>query len=84
MLKLIPENLLPADFVRLTKKIIHTSMVAGQFGMTKPLHGFCELEVDPRSFYHTSMLIPESEGLFRGNVPLDIVAMSAIAPYQRA
>jgi hypothetical protein len=80
LLKLITENLLPADFVRLTKKIIHTSMVAGQFGMTKPLNGFCELTVDPRSFYHTSMLIPESEGLFRGNVPLDIVAMSAIAP----
>ncbi len=80
LLKLIPENLLPPDFVRLTKKIIHTSMVAAQIGMTKPLHEFCELEVDPRSFYHTSMLIPESEGLFRGNVPLDIVAMSAIAP----
>jgi len=80
LLKLIPENLLPAEFVRLTKRIIHTSMVAGQFGMTKPLHEFCELEVDPRSFYHTSMLIPESEGLFRGHVPLDIVAMSAMAP----
>jgi phytoene dehydrogenase-like protein len=80
LLKLIPENLLPPDFVSLTKKIIHTSMVAAQIGMTKPLHEFCELKVDPRSFYHTSMLIPESEGLFRGNVPLDIVAMSAIAP----
>ncbi len=80
LLKLIPENLMPADFVQLTKKIIHTSMVAGQFAMTKPLNEFCELKVDPRSFYHTSMLIPESEGLFRGNVPLDIVAMSAIAP----
>jgi len=80
LLKLIPENLLPPDFVNLTKKIIHTSMVAAQIGMTKPLHEFCELKVDPRSFYHTSMLIPESEGLFRGNVPLDIVAMSAIAP----
>ena len=80
LLKLIPENLLPSDFVRSTKKIIHTSMVAGQLGMTKRLNGFCELKVDPRSFYHTSMLIPESEGLFRGNVPLDIVAMSAIAP----
>ncbi len=80
LLKLIPEKLLAADFVRLTKKIIHTSMVAGQFGMTKPLSHFCELEVDPRSFYHTSWLIPESEGLFRGNVPLDVVAMSAMAP----
>jgi hypothetical protein len=55
-------------------------MVAGQFGMTKPLSHFCKLEVDPRSFYHTSVLIPESEGLFRGNVPLDVVAMSAMAP----
>ena len=80
LLKLIPENLLPPAFVNLTKKIIHTSMVAAQIGMTRPLHEFCELKVDPRSFYHTSMLIPESEGLFRGNVPLDIVAMSAIAP----
>ncbi|MCJ7829070.1 MAG: FAD-dependent oxidoreductase, partial [Dehalococcoidia bacterium] len=80
LLKILPENLLPADFVKLTKKIIHTSMVAGQFGMTKPLSDFCELEVDPRSFYHTSMLIPESEGLFRGNVPLDIVSMSTMAP----
>ena len=80
LLKLIPENLLPADFGKLTKNIIHTSMVAGQFGMTKPVSAYCELKVDPRSFYHTSMLIPESEGLFRGNVPLDIVAMSAIAP----
>jgi phytoene dehydrogenase-like protein len=80
LLKILPESLLPADFVKLTKNIIHTSMVAGQFGMTKPLSDFCELEVDPRSFYHTSMLIPESEGLFRGNVPLDIVSMSTMAP----
>jgi phytoene dehydrogenase-like protein len=80
LLKILPESVLPAEFVRLTKKIIHTSMVAGQFGMMKPVDAFCELEVDPRSFYHTSMLIPESERLFRGNVPLDIVAMSAIAP----
>jgi len=80
LLKLLPENVLPAEFVRLTKKIIHTSMVAAQFGMTKPVSAFCELDVDPRSFYHTSMLIPESEGQFRGNVPLDVVAMSAIAP----
>src|SRR4030042_6065893 len=80
LLKILPESLLPADFVRLTKKIIHTSMVAAQFGITKPISTFCKLDVDPRSFYHTSMLIPESEGLFRGNVPLDIVAMSAMAP----
>ena len=80
LLKILPESVLPTDFVRLSKKIIHTSMVAGQFGMIKPLNAFCELKVDPRSFYHTSMLIPESEGLFRGNVPLDIVAMSAMAP----
>jgi phytoene dehydrogenase-like protein len=80
LLKLIPEKLLPAEFVRLTKNIIHTSMVAGQFGMSKPLSAFCQLKVDPRSFYHTSWLIPESDGLFRGNVPLDIVPISAIAP----
>ena len=80
LLKILPESLLPADFVRLAQNIIHTSMVAGQFGMTKPLSDFCELEVDTRSFYHTSMLIPESEGLFRGNVPLDIVSMSTMAP----
>jgi phytoene dehydrogenase-like protein len=80
LLKLIPEKLLPEEFVRLTKNIIHTSMVAGQFGMSKPMSAFCELKVDPRSFYHTSWLIPESEGLFRGNVPLDIVPISAIAP----
>jgi phytoene dehydrogenase-like protein len=78
--RILPEKQLPADFVRLSKNIIHTSMVAGQFGMTKPLSDFCELEVDPRSFYHTSMLIPESEGLFRGNVPLDVVSMSTMAP----
>jgi phytoene dehydrogenase-like protein len=80
LLKLIPEKLLPADFVRLTKNVIHTSMVAGQFGLTRPLNDFCELKVDPRSFYHTSMLIPESEGLFRGSVPIDIGTMSTIAP----
>jgi monoamine oxidase len=80
LLKLIPQGLLAQNFVTLAKKIIHTSMVAAQIGMTRPLHEFCEIKVDPRSFYHTSMLIPESEGLFRGNVPLDIIAMSAIAP----
>lgn len=80
LLKILPETVLPAEFVRLSKNIIHTSMVAGQFGMTQAVNTFCELKVDPRSFYHTSMLIPDSEGLFRGNVPLDIVAMSAIAP----
>ncbi len=80
LLKMVPEKLLPADFVRLAKNIIYTSMVAGQFGMTTPLSDFCQIEVDPRSFYHTSMLIPESERLFRGNVPLDIVSMSTIAP----
>jgi phytoene dehydrogenase-like protein len=80
LLKILPENMLPADFVRLTKNIIHTSMVAAQFGMARPLSDFCELDVDPRSFYHTSVLIPESEGLFRGNVPLDIVSMSTMAP----
>jgi len=81
MLKLIPENLLPAEFVRLAKNVIHTSMVAGQFGLKKPLNELCGLDgVDPRSFYHTSMLIPENEGLFRGNVPLDIGNMSTIAP----
>ena len=80
LLQLIPEKLLPEEFVTLTKNIIHTSMVAGQFGMKKPLSDFCKLKVDPRSFFHTSWLIPESEGLFRGNVPLDIVPISAIAP----
>lgn len=80
LLKLIPENLLPNDFVKLTKNIIHTAMVAANIGLTKPLSTFCELEVDPRSFYHTSMLIPEKEGLFRGNVPLDIISLSTIAP----
>jgi len=80
LLNLVPENALPQDFVRLTKRIIHTSMVAGQFGMTKPLHTFCGLDIDPRVFYHTSLLIPESEGLFRGNVPLDIISLSSIAP----
>jgi len=80
LLKIVPENMLPADFVRLSKNIIHTSMVAGQFGMTKPLSAFCKLETDPRSFYHTPILIPESEGLFRGNVPLDLLTTSAIAP----
>ncbi len=77
---LVPENLLPADFVELNKRIIHTAMVAGQLGLTQPLNTFCELDVDPRAFYHTSMLIPEQEGLFRGNVPLDIVSMSNMAP----
>jgi phytoene dehydrogenase-like protein len=80
LLKLIPEQLLPEDLVGLTKKIIHTSMVAAQIGMTKPLYSFCKLEVDPRSFYHTSLLISEKEGLFRGNVPIDVVAPSAMAP----
>ncbi len=80
LLKLLPEDLLPTDFVKLTKKVIHTAMVAAQIGLSKPLNTFCELEVDPRTFYHTSMLIPEKEGLFRGNVPLDIVSMSNIAP----
>jgi len=80
LLNIVPEKVLPQDFVGLTKKIIHTSMVAGQFGMTKPLHAFCGLEIDPRAFYHTSMLIPGSEGLFRGNVPLDIISLSTIAP----
>jgi phytoene dehydrogenase-like protein len=80
LLKIVPEKLLPSDFVKLTKSVIHTSMVAAQFGMTKPLSSFCDVEVDPRSFYHTSMLIPESEGLFQGNVPLDVVSMSTMAP----
>ncbi|MFW9989000.1 MAG: phytoene desaturase family protein [Candidatus Odinarchaeota archaeon] len=80
LLKLIPENLLPDNFVKLTKNVIHTAMVAANIGLTKPLSTFCELEVDPRSFYHTSMLIPENEGLFRGNVPLDIISLSTIAP----
>lgn len=80
LLKLIPENLLPKNFVKLTKRVIHTAMVAAQIGLTKPLNTFCKLEVDPRAFYHTSMLIPESEGMFRGNVPLDVVSMSNMAP----
>jgi phytoene dehydrogenase-like protein len=80
LLKLIPENLLPNNFVKLTKNVIHTAMVAANIGLTKPLSSFCELEVEPRSFYHTSMLIPEKEGLFRGNVPLDIISLSTIAP----
>lgn len=80
LLKLIPERSLPAEFVSLTKKVIHTSMVAAQCGMSKPLHTFCQLEVGPRTFYHTSLLLSEKEGPFRGNVPLDIVATSAMAP----
>lgn len=80
MLKLLPEGALPSDFVELCKRVISTSMIAGQFGLTKPLDAFCEIEVDPRAFYHTSMLIPESEGLFRGNVPLDAGSLSNIAP----
>jgi phytoene dehydrogenase-like protein len=79
LLKLIPEKLLPPEFIRLTKNIIHTSMVAGQIGLRRPLNDFCGLNVDPRCFYHTSMLIPESEG-FRGHVPLDMGMMSNIAP----
>ena len=80
LLKLIPENNLSPEFIRLTKNIIHTAMVAGSFGATRPLSDFCTIKTNPRSFYHTSTLIPESEGLFRGNVPLDILTLSAIAP----
>lgn len=80
LLKLIPESILPEEFVRLTKNIIHTAMVAGQFGTSRPLSDFSTIKTNQRSFYHTSMLIPESEGLFRGNVPLDAVTISAIAP----
>ena len=80
LFKIIPESILPENFVRLTKKIIHTAMVAGMFGMKKPISSFCEIKVNPKSLYHTSVLIPESEGLFQGNIPLDAVAMSAIAP----
>jgi monoamine oxidase len=80
LLKLIPESILPTEFVRLAKNIIHTAMVAGQFGTTRPFSDFSTIKTNPRSFYHTSMLIPESEGLFRGNVPLDALTISAIAP----
>ncbi|MBN1663598.1 MAG: FAD-dependent oxidoreductase [Deltaproteobacteria bacterium] len=80
LLKLLPESILPPAFIQLTKNIIHTGMVAGQFGTTRPLSDFCTIKTNPRSFYHTSMLIPESEGLFRGNVPLDALTISAIAP----
>ncbi len=80
LLKLLPESVLPAEFVKLTKNVIHTAMVGAQIGMTRPISDFCAIEVDPRSFYHTSVLIPESEGLFRGNVPLDMVSMSGMAP----
>ena len=80
LLRLLPESVLPPEFVRLTKNIIHTAMVAGQFGATRPLSDFCKIKTNPRSFYHTSYLIPESEGMFRGNVPLDITTLSAIAP----
>ena len=80
MLRLLPENLLPADFVRLAKNVIHTAMVAAHFGMTKPLDAFCGLKMDPRAFFHTVVLIPEGEGLFRGNVPLDGAILSNIAP----
>ena len=40
MLKLIPENLLPAEFVRLSKRIIHTSMVAPSSGCANRLTNF--------------------------------------------
>lgn len=50
LLKLIPQSLLTQNFVTSAKKIIHTSMVAAQVGMTRPLHEFCEIKVDPRSF----------------------------------
>lgn len=80
LLRLVPEHILPTEFVSLTKRIIHTAMVAGQLGLKRPLNTFCELDVDPSAFYHTSSLIPESEGLFKGNVPLDIVSMSNMAP----
>jgi len=36
LLKVIPESILPPEFIRLTKNIIHTAMVAGQFG--PPVH----------------------------------------------
>ncbi|MBI4518904.1 MAG: hypothetical protein HY699_24175 [Deltaproteobacteria bacterium] len=54
-------------------------MVTGQFGLKQPLSDFCEIAADPRSRYHTSTLIPESEG-FRGGVPPGMATISAIAP----
>jgi hypothetical protein len=80
MLKLVPENLLPADVVRLAKNVIHTAMVGGHFGMSQPLEKFARIDMDPRAFFHTAVLVPESEGLFRGNVPLDGAILSNIAP----
>jgi len=80
MLKLLPQGVLPDDFVRLCERVINTSMIGGQFGLTKPLSDFCEVEADARAFYHTAMLIPESSGLFRGNVPLDAGTVSQNAP----
>ncbi|MCK4786463.1 MAG: FAD-dependent oxidoreductase [Desulfobacteraceae bacterium] len=79
MPKLLPGGVLPSDFEKAVERTINAGMVVGQFGLTKPLEAFCKIEVDPRSFYHTSILIPENEG-FRGNVPLDGFTVSNIAP----
>lgn len=79
-LRLLPEGVLPNDFQELLGRTINAGMITGQFGMTKPLEDFCTIEVDPRSFYHAPLLIPETEGIFRGNVPLDGFTWSNIAP----
>jgi len=78
-LQLFSDKVLPSDFEGLLERTINAGMITGQFGLTKPLDDFCQIKVDPRSFYHTPILIPESEG-FRGNVPLDGFTLSNVAP----
>jgi len=78
-LQLLPKKVLRSDFEGVLERTINAGGITGQFGLTKPLEAFCKIEVDPRSFYHTPILIPESEG-FRGNVPLDGFTLSNIAP----
>ncbi len=77
--KLLPGGVLPSDFQELLERTINAGMITGQFGLTKSLDAFCKIEVDPRTFYHCSILIPESEG-YRGNVPIDGLMLSSIAP----
>lgn len=79
MLNLLPSGTLPTDFEEALKRTINTGVVSGLFGLTKPYDVSCEIEVDPRSFYHAPILIPESEG-FRGNVPVDALTLSNVAP----
>lgn len=79
LLGLLPASAVSEEFRKQASRTYNAGVVSINLGLTKPLHAFCKVGIDPRSFWTGPKLVPQEEG-YSGNVPIIGCTHSSIAP----